>query len=249
MNKNQDEPATLPATDRQLFFVLDAFGTLIKPRTGVIDIYCRIGRQFGTRLSREQVVQRFREGRKKFFAPKSEDDQLISSDEIERGLWRDLVEFVFDDTGNVQELFEQLWHHFSLPENWTLYEDTRPFLERLNRSGRPFVIASNFDTRLNGIVEASADLSRAQFVYCSATVGYRKPSTGFYRFVESDMLDRFGPVELFMVGDDYENDVAAPGRAGWKATHLCRTKDAAMPVAGLMTDEESVSSLLDLPGL
>ena len=216
----------LPEFYRQHFFVLDAFGTLIKPKSGVIEVYHRMGRMAGSQLSHAQVLERFKTGRRKFFAPVSDTDLLQSSDSVEKTLWRQLVKHVFHDARRQDDLFDKLWHHFSLPSNWMLFEDVADFVTRLNRECRPFAIASNFDSRLDSIVEASPELSSAVEVYCSARVGFRKPSAEFYRAVGADLAEKFDTDRILMIGDDLENDVNAPRQFGWDAVHLDRKPDS-----------------------
>ena len=81
-------------------------------------------------------------------------------------------------------------------------------------------IASNFDDRLEQIVEHLSPLNRTARLYISARIGYRKPSTEFFRAIEGD-LGR-PPAELLSVGDDLDNDYRGAEAAGSSAILIDR---------------------------
>ena len=161
-------------------------------------------------------------------ASQTESGSLVSSDEIERQLWLDLVSDVFSDVRPIDSLFAELWSHFAAAENWQLYDDVEPCWSKLKANGDRIVIASNFDSRLNEIVAQHETLSLADAVYCSAEVGYRKPDPLFYRAVAGSFAIGESD-EVIMVGDDAENDYVAPVRFGWQAFHLDRRETDQRP--------------------
>ena len=203
--------------------LLDAVGTLIYPEPAAPVVYHQIGRQFGSELSAEEVARRFQS----VFKVHDEADhqgglERCSTDERrERARWRSIVADVF--TGEVtggNDLFEALWTHFSNPGHWRVYDDVRATWNALDQRGYTLGIASNFDSRLARICRALEPLDECQHIYCSADIGYLKPSRRFF----AEVRRRMGAAsdELLLVGDALENDYQGAKSAGWHAILLDR---------------------------
>ncbi len=224
--------------------VLDAVGTILKPQPDVITAYHDAGIDHGSRLSREDVAGRFKQARATFFscdnsAANTPAGSLPSSDAIEHQLWKQLVDFVFEDV-NPSRLFEQLWDHFASPSNWAIYDDVTACLAQLQQRGDNLIVASNFDSRLHRIMDSITPLAAISTVYCSAEVGFRKPDPEFYRAIAQRIPNDH---EVIMIGDDHENDCVAPSLFGWTGIHLNRNRNRnANPSP---QNAPSVSSLVD----
>jgi len=211
--------------------LFDAVGTILKTSPGVIEVYHSHGLRHGSTLPASEVKVRFSASRRRLFdldtsAKLQTAGQLISSDRIERALWYQLIAEVFIDVADTEPLFDELWRFFASPENWVLYEDTAATFESLKSAGHLIGIASNFDSRLNDIVGEFPELQCADFVFCSAGIGYRKPDPAFYSAVESKIQQKLGreiQEAIWMTGDCIENDFWGPRRHGWQACWLDRT--------------------------
>lgn len=211
--------------------LFDAVGTVIAPNPSVTDVYTELGHRFGSELSRSQIKTRIAQARQKYFhvgssaAGREDLEPLISSEAIERELWKRLVLDVFHELESADALFEELWRHFADPKQWVVYDDVVECWSKLNEYGFKIGLASNFDARLIDICQAKKPLSRIEFIYCSSEVGFRKPCPNFYRNIESDLESRLGTskLQIAMVGDDRENDCVAPNLAGWKSVWLNRS--------------------------
>lgn len=211
--------------------LLDAVGTVIRPQPSVAAAYHAIGLAHGAHVSQPEIERRFREaiGRHSVrnFArslathdstsgPAPSDETLLATDpHNERQRWRAIVAHVFDDHSDVIEsIFHDLWQHFAQPESWRPLDDVAPLVRELKRRGYEVGIASNFDDRLLPIIEHYF----SQFelpVYVSSDLGSVKPSRRF--FTEIEARTGLSAEELFLVGDDPENDYHAPQAAGWRA--------------------------------
>ena len=220
----------------------------------MITAYHQHGERFGSSLSEGDVKRRFKAARRKIFsvdtsAKAQVAGELISSDAIERDLWRAFIDEVFWDVSNQAELFEELWAFFALAENWRVYDDAKECISQLKRAGNYVAIASNFDSRLIPIVNAFADLSELDDVYCSAAVGFRKPDPAFYtevlRQVDQTRGTETACDDIFFAGDCIENDFHGPRRMGWSATWLDR--DAEPEGTSDCPEECRISSLRELP--
>jgi HAD superfamily hydrolase (TIGR01662 family) len=98
-------------------------------------------------------------------------------------------------------------------------------------------IATNADVSVEKDVRAA--LNRVNLnqwldkIYCSKTIGYSKPSTGFFMYILNDL--KLSPHSIFMVGDNFKADVLGANRCGirgvWfndldqenRKTHMVRT--------------------------
>jgi putative hydrolase of the HAD superfamily len=112
--------------------------------------------------------------------------------------------------------FDDLWAWFSTPAAWTIHPEAGDVLRQLAARGFVLGIASNFDSRLLGLVEALPELApvRGQCVI-SSLIGWRKPAREFF-----DHLTQLAdcPVaEVLHVGDDQRNDVEGAIAAGLRA--------------------------------
>lgn len=196
--------------------LFDAVGTLIRPMPCVVEIYHDAGQQAGSRLTTEQVATRFAESRRRFF--RQDANGFVSSDQIERELWRRLVFEVFDDATDCELLFSELWQRFSEAGAWAKFEDTDSCLSQLKQGGFDVAIGSNFDSRLLPICESLFAENTFDGVFCSSRIGFRKPAEAFYERIEK----RYPEHRIVMVGDDPENDFHAPRSFGWQAILLDR---------------------------
>ena len=226
--------------------LFDAVGTVIQPSPSVIDVYFELGQKYGSRLERSQVKKRISEARSKHFhvgtCADGELPPLISNDELEYAMWKRLVLDVFSELDTCDILFDELWEHFALPKNWQTYNDVESCWAKLRSHDIKICLASNFDSRLLGICEALDPFRDADSIFCSSEIGYRKPSPMFYQTIEDRLTGLYqSPLNLVMIGDDFENDYAAPKLAGWESVWLNRQQ--ARPARHDATNVEEVRSL------
>jgi putative hydrolase of the HAD superfamily len=220
-----NEVAIDPRRIRWIAF--DAVDTLIKPIPSVASIYHQVGARHGSRLAVEEVASRFRQA----FA-RTEEDGVLScrcpeTDQIghtcesrERLRWQLIVESVLADALSHEECFDELFTHFGQPSSWTCFTDVEPALTALSQAGYRLAVSSNFDSRLNTVMDGLPALSRIELRVISSLVGHRKPSPLFFETLlahagcESD--------EVLFVGDNPETDVSAANAAGLPALRIDR---------------------------
>ncbi len=220
------EPAIDPRRIRWIAF--DAVDTLIKPTPSVSAIYHEVGVRHGSRLSREQVSARFREA----FSQSAEANVLAcgcrevtepwhTCESRERLRWKEIVDSVLDDVVNRDRCFEELFAHFGQTSSWTCFPEVEATLVELRERGLRLAVSSNFDARLNTVMDGLAALYPIELRVISSQVGHRKPSR---RFFESLLL-RTGcePAELLFVGDNPQTDVAAALAAGIPSLRIDRS--------------------------
>jgi len=107
------------------------------------------------------------------------------------------------------------------------------------------VIASNFDGRLREVVRGLPDLAGINLApVISSQVGFRKPHPTFYQ-VACERLE-LPTGRTLCVGDDLENDVLGPERAGLRGLLLDRNSRGPDGVASVPSMVELVTNLLNL---
>lgn len=217
--------------------ILDAVGTIIDPDPSVAEVYAAAARRQGLVVDVREIKARFH----RYFRDDEVDDQLgpMATDEgIESRRWRRIVGNVLPGLPDPDRAFDELWDHFGRPSAWRCFADVAPGLRALRVAGYPVRIASNFDGRLRRVVHGLPDLACfADILIISSEVGYRKPHPNFYRAACASL--GLPPARVLCVGDDPENDVLGPERAGLRGALLDR--DGRAPVG--------LASFPDLPSL
>lgn len=199
---------------RAVYF--DAVGTLIFPNPTASAVYAQVAGRHGHSIDPAAISpllwQQFR----------IEDDLdrqsgWVTSEERERHRWRSIVSAALP--GSSDELFEELFQHFAQPTAWTVPDDVARTLTALAAAGLPVGMASNYDRRLETVVQGSAALAavRGRLVI-SSVVGVRKPGAGFFDAVVASAGCE--PSEILFVGDDLENDYEGATAAGLHAVLL-----------------------------
>lgn len=224
----------------QLLF--DAFGTLIYPEPDAASVYFDFGRRFGDSRSLETIRQLFKQSLAKFTGP-SGNLQTDPSTEIER--WKNIVEAVFGHLPIWESLFTQLWQHFGNPQHWRLYPDTGEILVQLYQYGFDLSIASNFDSRLFSICKGLEPLNHICRIFISAELGWRKPSAQFFQAIAKQLPASSQPI--WMIGDNWELDIAPAQACGWNAVYLDRHRTG--PETILSNQTICIDSLRQLPAI
>jgi putative hydrolase of the HAD superfamily len=200
--------------------VIDAVGTVIEPDPPVADVYLAAAMRQGIVLDRSTVKARF--------SCCFRDDEIdeargpLETDEsIEVRRWQRIVTSVLPEVPDPEDAFHHLWSHFARPESWLCFPDVAPALTLLRQADLPVLIGSNFDARLYPVV---AGIPEIQFLgdslVISSQVGYRKPHARFYEAACNRL--RLRSEQVLWVGDDPENDLFGPRRAGCRSVLLDR---------------------------
>jgi putative hydrolase of the HAD superfamily len=220
--------------DQTRWIAFDAVGTLIFADPPVHLAYYRIGRRYGTAARPEEVLHRFRTAfsrRATHSVPQLDAAIAEGSGETsfdgearERQFWREVVAEVLPDVHDADACFEELFSHFAQPSAWGCFADVEETLDEAQRRGCRVAIASNFDGRLHAVCDGHPALQLVDRRVISSEVGACKPQPAFFEALLSACNCR--PEHVVVVGDDFENDVAAPRRMGIRALHLDRTGTA-----------------------
>ncbi len=200
--------------------VFDAVGTLIDPAPSVAEVYTAAALRQGVALDPAVVKARFH----RYFRNDEIDEvlgPLLTDEATEYRRWRRIVTQVLPEVPDPDRAFFELWDHFGRPQAWRCFPDVAAGLDFLNARGIPIRIASNFDGRLRGVVVGLAELACcARPLVISSEIGFRKPHPAFYQAACASL--RLPPERVLCVGDDVENDVEGPRRAGLNGLLLDR---------------------------
>lgn len=124
------------------------------------------------------------------------------------------------------------------PDQWRLFDDTLPALDRLTAAGWRHVLVSNHVPELGDILASLGLAGQFTAVVNSAVTGYEKPHP---RAFELALAAGGHPRVAWMIGDNPVADIGGAARAGLPGI-LVRTQASGGSPAAVM-------SLSELPGL
>jgi putative hydrolase of the HAD superfamily len=195
--------------------LFDAVGTLIEPEPAIASAYRQVAQRLGSRLSWEEIDDRFRLAFARQEALDREALGLRTDEQREHKRWREIVRDVLVDVVDQDAAFEALWQHFGNPAHWRLDPDAATVWTTLEARGVVMGVASNFDRRLEAVLRGLPPLQASSRNFSSSAIGWRKPALEFFRTIEWELNLR--PEQLLLVGDDVGNDFEAAKNAGWHA--------------------------------
>ena len=219
----------MPAAIQAVSF--DVGGTLIEPWPSVGHIYAEVAERFGVRgASPERLTGQFLAA------------WTVRSDfDYSRSAWLALVEHSF--AGLAEPLpagcFEAIYDQFAEPDAWRIFPDVLPALEGLAKRGVRCAAISNWDERLEPLLERLGLRRHFECVVASWSVRCPKPHAAIFRHALKQLNL---PAEAVLhIGDSRREDFEGARAVGLSARLLRRGE---MPKAG-----EQLSSLSQLLAL
>jgi putative hydrolase of the HAD superfamily len=206
---------------------LDAVGTLFGVRGSVGEVYSAIAQDFGVQVQAEALNEAFLQAFAAFPPPVFPG---ATSEEIpycEFEWWHRVAEFTFRQVGafeqfaNFTEFFDELYQHFATAEPWFIYPDVLPALEQWRRIGIQLGIVSNFDSRLNYVLDALKLTEFFTSITISTQIGVAKPDPKiFTAALEKHYCDA---KDAWHIGDSFRQDYEGARAAGLRAILVERT--------------------------
>ncbi|XP_053492600.1 haloacid dehalogenase-like hydrolase domain-containing protein 3 isoform X2 [Ictalurus furcatus] len=211
----------------------DIKDTLLKVRCSVGEQYCNEAKRVGLKLPAMQIETAFRQAYRQH-------SRLYPNYGIAQGMngqlwWAGLVKNTFSQCG-VQDpalldtLANNLYHNFSGPQNWEVFPDSNSTLKSCTALGMKQGVVSNFDRRLEGILQGCGLRTHFSFLLTSEEAAVAKPDPGIF----AQALKKSGvPAKhVVHVGDHYINDYLTSRSLG---------------IRGYLLDRHGLQKHLDVP--
>ncbi len=198
--------APAPPWPRPRGLLLDAMGTLIGLRTSVGATYAAVAAEHGIDAAPAAIDRAF-PGVLRLAPPLAfpglEGDRLL---EAERRWWGERIDAVLG-TAAPTALHHALFDRFADPSLWRVYPDVPAVLRRWHGAGLRLAVVSNFDRRLQPLLEGLGLADLFDTVVVSSSAGAAKPSPRPFRIaLESLALEAS---QVWHVGDSPEDGAGA----------------------------------------
>jgi len=196
--------------------LLDAAGTLIRPREPVGETYAAAARRCGAELEADKLARAFKEVFGDMPDLAFEWTSMDGLRRQERDWWRMLVRRVVAGTGSsigdFETFFASLYEHYAQVHAWECFPEVPAVLQGLRSRGCGLAVVSNFDSRLPGILQGLGIHSHMDAVIYSSRAGSAKPAPAIFR----QALAALGvaPQRAIHVGDSLRADVDGAIAAG-----------------------------------
>lgn len=195
----------------------DAGGTLIAPRASVGEIYAGLAAEFEVVADANEVERAFRRA---FAAapplafPGAQGQNLY---ELEQGWWRDIVRQAFASHRfrDFESFFQALYREFAEPGAWRVFDDVIPALEGLRSRGAKLGVISNFDARLEPLLDGLGLASFFDSITHSSATGWAKPDPRLFEHALRLHGARAG--DAVHIGDSEREDLAGARAAGMRS--------------------------------
>jgi putative hydrolase of the HAD superfamily len=152
------------------------------------------------------------------------DDTFWTSEEETSDVWVGMYSLLARRLGvedGAETLARAVYDEFGKAERWRAYPDVEPEIRRLRAAGVRVGIISNWDGRLEGLLDGLGLMPLLDTVVCSATVGLHKPDPRIFELACA-RLDA-PPGECTHVGDHFYSDVLGAKAASMHAVLIDRT--------------------------
>lgn len=194
--------------------VFDAVGTVILPNPSAATVYAETTKRRGIAVDEAGLAGRLW----RQFRIEDDLDRGLgwrTDEDRERTRWSNIVSAAIP--GADDDVFEELFRHYSQPSAWKVIDGVAETLVELQTRGFVLALASNYDSRLASVLAGLSGLDPLrQRVVISSVVGYRKPAVEFFR---DGVLPAVGceAGRVLFVGDDLENDYHGARSVGMRA--------------------------------
>jgi putative hydrolase of the HAD superfamily len=222
----------MPKAQNILAVTFDVGGTLIRPWPSVGDVYAGVAAKHGHHdISPDVLNERFAaawRGLEQFQHGRDE--------------WAALVDQVFDgltDQPPSTSFFPEIFTQFGEPEAWRIFDDVKPAIDALASLGVNLAVISNWDDRLQPLLERLGLRKYLETVVVSCETGFSKPSPVIFEHAARKL--GLAPEFILHVGDSRREDLQGAEAAGFQARLIERGKPGAGP--------GRIRSLLELEGI
>jgi putative hydrolase of the HAD superfamily len=214
----------------------DVGGTLIEPWPSVGHVYAAVAGEFGVKCHPEELTSGFVQA----WRARGQFD-------YSQAAWFALVRETFGARARhlPPEFFPRVYQRFVAREVWRVFDDVIPTLERLHARGIRLALVSNWDERLQPMLEGLGLSSYFEVVVSSHEAGAIKPDPEIF-----DMAARrlgVHPGRILHVGDSLREDFFGATSAGLAAVLIDRDATADEAAGRIATLERLVVGADGLP--
>lgn len=203
-----------------LFF--DAAYTLIKPRAKLGEIYAEVAHRFNHNPNPEALTAQFSPVFHDLKRGRTRPVGVPETPEETRSFWSSVIAEIFRRAGEPlppEPYTRELFDEFTTDHCWLPYSDAAATLEQLRERGYILGVLSNFDFRLERLLQNLGLDTRVDAVVASFQNGFEKPDPNAYRSAAAC----FPEASCFtMIGDHWGDDVQGALNAGWSAVWVDR---------------------------
>ena len=220
---------------RLRLITFDACNTLFRVRGSPGELYSNVAARFGVDIKPKALNDSFKDTFRDFY--KTSPNFGAKSAKTGEKWWHEVVKQTFRSTGYHDEatlarFSSVLYKEFSTASYWQVYSETFDVLEHLKNRNYHLAVVSNFDERLDAILESLRLKEYFSFIACSFDVGMYKPSPEVFQLVLSHLDVK--AEEALHVGDNVELDYKPAIELGMRSlivNRFCRnySKDSVDP--------------------
>ncbi|KAI0989645.1 hypothetical protein GJ496_002254 [Pomphorhynchus laevis] len=197
----------------------DILNTLLKTSRSPYESYSQYAKSFGIRdVDRCIFESRY----KKRFQEMSVERPFYGLNKCSAvQWWREIViacysKEVTNDEYVLHSLANHIYYEYEKSDQWSLLPHALNLLTVAKQSNVPMIVVSNFDERIENILENVGIRSFFHDVFIPKNVGVGKPNSEMFRRVLTK-LKVFEAKDVLHIGDDYHNDYLAPCAVGMNA--------------------------------
>lgn len=206
---------------------LDAVGTIFGLKQSVGEIYSSIALEFGVTAKAPALDKAFRSsfGHSPPLAFPQASPQQVP--ELEFNWWENVVKDCFTQIGLIEEFkdwdsfFVQLYRYFATNDPWLIYPDVQLALKTWRSQKIELGIISNFDSRLDILLEHLRLREYFKSITISSRVGQAKPSPEIFQLALKK--HNCHPSMAWHIGDSLKEDWIGATNVGIKAFLIERT--------------------------
>jgi len=185
--------------------LMDAMGTLFEPAAPVATTYAQGAAALGVMVSPDQVSPAFHAAYEASSPLAFPDLSAKSLEHQEKEWWLACVQDTFQRLGQplapsvLRQLTGQLFYHYAQPKAWVVPEDVPRCLARWHRAGLKLAVVSNFDSRLDALLEGLSLRSWFSAVLISSRCGVAKPNPQLFHLALEQL--QLSAHEVWHLGD------------------------------------------------
>ncbi|XP_075229376.1 rhythmically expressed gene 2 protein-like [Lycorma delicatula] len=212
---------------------LDIMGTILDVCLPVGVHYSQVGAKFGLNINPQLLNDNFKKG---WYEMKVKHPNYGRHTGLGwENWWKQLVHHTFVNSSlkpldhfTLNEISHQLIDMYNHPEQWRCCDGALDFINHVHQRQIPLAVLSNFDERLEVLLENMNVRKYFRFVVGSYDVGCEKPDKRIFDLVETiartmDDLSDIKKSEILHIGDTPELDYLPAKSAGWNAYLISKT--------------------------